>query len=166
MIHRHPKVDSKFNEIVDIIEKTPGISYSENIKKSDTSSSNVLWHINRARKLGLIVRVKISHRHQVTFFSTKKQISDDSRRILTSLYGRNKEIKFHILDILRTQGPMRRVHLAKNIGVIPNVLDWHVKLLQNSGVVKIEKLSHNSSLISINEGKWMDELAGLIGTKF
>ena len=121
--------------IFDYIKKYPGANFAMVKNEIKTENGTLTHHLNTLEKFEYLKSDRDGHR--VRFYPQKMKIPTKEERILTEISGR-------IIEIIKNNPGCSQKDITKNLGISPQLVNYHVNKFTEYGEVKIIKENGNS----------------------
>ena len=122
--------------IVDAVAVSPGIHFSELVRRLDLAPGQVQYHLKRLRRRGEIEEERLYGRTHYY----PPEVDAWERGALAVL---RRETARDVVAYLLAEGPSRPASVADDVGVARSTLEYHVGRLEERGLVEKERDARN-----------------------
>ena len=130
-------------EIYGLIKTSPGARYNEIMKKLDVKNGTLSYHLHMLEKTEMIKSRREGLKYRA-FYPTDTRFPKEERYRLT-------ELQLDILKIITANEGITQKEIAKQLNKKPQTINYNVKTLQQSELIKVRKQGRRTGCYILKE---------------
>lgn len=132
-------------EIYGYIKANPGVHYNQIIRELDVKNGTLSYHLHMLEKTGMVKSRKEGFRYRA-FYPTGIKFPKEERYRLT-------ELQTNIIKLIKENEGISQKKIARALDVKHQTINYNVKILQHTGLVRLRKKGRTTSLYVENDNQ-------------
>ncbi|MGB1696892.1 MAG: winged helix-turn-helix transcriptional regulator [Thermoplasmatota archaeon] len=125
---------------METVQAQPGVHLRELATQHDTAVTNTQWHLRKLEQAGLVRTQKVGGRR--LFYPTQGGVATKQAAVMNA--ATNNPNADRIFAFVTEHIGCDQKQMAEALGLNPGTIRWHVKRLQDAGLLQTESHGNNT----------------------